>query len=159
MFSTKAQAWGFDLAIASAIFVTVLAIFYVLSLNATNGNDRRASLETEANVVGDAFFSEGNPEYWNVSNVIVIGILSDEKINTTKLKSAFQFSQADYQQTRSLFRATNNYYIKFSKPIRAEGIEITEIGLPPTNAKNVVRVSRATVSNDTIISAEVIIWN
>jgi hypothetical protein len=143
MEAKKAQGWGFDLAVAAIIFVVGIVVFFLFSINAHNETaESFDNLEYEAGIIADSLFSEGSPSSWTESNVVRLGLLSNNQINETKLAMFSSLAGADYQKTKQLFRIKGNYYITFSENLSANEQMIDLIGQQPVEAQNLLKVTR-----------------
>ncbi len=158
--SKKAQAWGFDLMIASVIFVAAIATFYLFSLNNSHETEQNLqSLQYDGNNIADNLLSEGYPENWTQSDVIRIGILSEEKINEDKLLNFNELAQTNYEKTKSTLDSRNDYYITFSENITLNNNSIDYIGLKGATPKNLVKTTRLTVYKERPIVIYINVWN
>ena len=155
----KGQAWGFDLSIAGAIFIAGMVTFYFFAVNTpSNGETNIDQLAYEGKVVADSLLSEGSPSNWNITTVYKIGILTEGKINDTKLSSFYAASQTQYQATKPLLGTKFDYFINFSEPIIINSAAVGGIGHEPVNTDNVLKISRFAVYNNKPISVEVLVW-
>jgi hypothetical protein len=155
----KAQAWGLDLMIAVTIFIIGVVLFYFYALNYSSESKTIIdSLQYEGESISSSLLSDGYPEDWNSTNVVVIGLTTNDKINNTKLDRFYSLVQEDYNKTRTLFSTKYNYYINFSEPIIISGQQKSYIGLLPENEKNVIKVSRITIFKDKPATLDVVIW-
>ncbi len=135
----KAQAWGFDLVIGLFIFTFVIVVFYLYALNyASDTGGSFEVLSREGELVAESLLSEGSPLDWDDTNVIRIGLLSEGKINETKLERFNNLAGSDYNLTKSLFNVRHDYYVNFSEEL--EGVQ--EIGQVDFDADNLVKVIR-----------------
>lgn len=124
----RAQGWGFDIIIASTLFLFAIILFYQYSLNYSSENEEIIqSLSYDGNIIGNSLLSEGYPKNWNATNVITPGILSDNKINNTKLELFYNLS-LDYNKSKSLFNTRFDYYINFSMLIYFNDKNVSGIG-------------------------------
>ncbi len=155
----RGQAWGFDLLVASIIFIGGIFVFYIYSLNFPNETEDIINrLTNEGNIVANALLSEGFPSNWNAGNVVTPGITSNNKINQTKLERFYDFSTGDYEKTKSLFNTPYEYYITFSENVTISGNEISSMGKSPLNQRNLIKISRITIYKDKLITINVQIW-
>lgn len=155
----KGQAWGFDLMIGSTIFLIGILFFYFFAINYPSENEESfQNLQHEGELVADSLLSEGSPVDWNVTNVVRIGLLSDGKINETKLEAFYYFARDDYNKTKGLFRVNSNYYIYFQENLSIGGQSVEGIGRKATSEENLVRVTRAVVYNNSIRSMNLNLW-
>ncbi len=163
MSGTRGQAWGFDLLIASIIFIAGLILFFLYSMNLpTETEEHYSTMFSEGISFSELILSEGTPQDWNQSNIIRPGIFSSEKINETKLIQLTEMSAspAGYEKIRSLSRIHSNFYINFSEPITlSNGSEISEIGKPfSPDSPNIVGISRFAQANNKPISMRIYLW-
>ncbi|MFH1290068.1 MAG: hypothetical protein ABIH92_01530 [Nanoarchaeota archaeon] len=150
----KAQAWGFDLVVGMIIFVVGILSFYLYTTNLPGASEETIQhLQQDGELVADSLMSEGSPEDWTVSTVVMIGILSDDRINQTKLDSFRSLASSDYNLTRSLFRVRNNYFVYL------DGDFASGIGADSTDAVNLVKVTRAVVYDRSVTTLNVYAWN
>ena len=156
----KAQAWGIDLAVALIIFTSGILIFFFYTVN--NSSDAGEILDVmsyEGNVIADSILSEGSPKDWNLSRVNSIGILSDKKINETKLEYFYNISLEDYNRTRYLFNTQFNYYFFMSENISFPWGESEGIGIFPLEEDNLVRITRFTIYKNKPVTAYLHVWS
>ncbi len=163
MIAIKAQAWGFDLMIATALFLGGIIIFYIYSINyPIEGKKSFEELYYEGSVILDSLLSEGFPSDWNAINVVRIGILDDEKVNETKLERFYNLNNSDYQKTKSLFNTKYEYYFNFSEPITlsSNGQVISGIGFEPisTSTTNLVKITRVSIYKNKPVSVNLQVW-
>ena len=101
IYNKQAQAWGADLMIALVIFSIGIFVFFLYSINApTEAEESIDNLFYEGKIIASSILSEGHPEDWTFGNVVTIGILSQGKINETKLERFYNLAQADYAKTK-----------------------------------------------------------
>jgi hypothetical protein len=154
----KAQAWGFDLMVALVIFLGGILFFYFYAFNYQNDSEELFQvMHREADTIADSLLSEGSPPDWTSSNVIRIGLLTDERIDENKLS---EFYAMDYNVTKLLFRIKDEYYIYFEEPMNiVGGFSVVGIGMNSSSAANIVNVERIVVYNNSIKTMHVNVWN
>ena len=158
-FTKRGQAWAFDLVIASVIFVTGIVLFFIYSLNLSDqGEESISKLTYQANSAANNLLSDGTPKDWVGANVEKIGLLSDGKINETKLERFYDLSEINYDKSRILLGVQNNYYIFFQEKMMLEGKDVEGIGLIPTNPKNLIKISRVTIYKDKPTAINIEVW-
>ena len=115
----KAQAWGFDMMIASIIFMSGIIIFYIYSLNYPKESQQTLdTLFSEGDFAAESLLSEGLPTDWNSNNVIRIGLTTEHKINNTKLERFYnlansQSNPAGYAKAKSILNTKYNFFMNF----------------------------------------------
>ena len=155
----RGQAWGFDSMMAAAIFITGALVFYFFALNyGASNNQKVEEIVHDATAVGDNILSEGIPTNWNATSVTKIGILTNNKINNTKLELLYNLSIYDYNGTRFKFNTRFNYFINLSDQIVINSQPINGIGIYPSNATNTFRINHFTVYNEKPVTLYVILW-
>jgi hypothetical protein len=165
--SRKSQVWGFDLMIALVIFVVGMVLLFMYALNLSGeASSKLDSLNYDSNVISAFLLSEGSPYDWTQNNVVIPGILSDEKINQTKLENFYNLVSLDYNKTRKIFNTNYDFYVFFSDKIEISGgIDgIGKAGVNRTNIiqveqpENIVKQTRFTIYNKTPIQLSIYVW-
>ena len=155
----KGQAWGIDLGVAFIIFFAGVVVFYFYALNQPNETeDLREILSYEGNSIASSILSEGYPKDWNSNNVVTIGILSENKINETKLGRFYNLSLYEYAKTQNIFNTRFKYYYSLDKNMSIEGKELEGIGAKPANTKNLIKITRFSIYQNKPTTAYVYIW-
>ena len=155
----KAQAWGFDLMIAAAVFFISFVLLYLYMINITAETENiLSSMKNEAESIANILLSEGYPINWDVNNVVTPGLITFNKINETKLKNFNGLANANYQKTRSLLQTRYNYYFNFSEPILIDGSPVQGIGMQNINAEQLIQINRVTIYKDKPITLILQIW-
>jgi hypothetical protein len=159
MMKKSGQGWGFDLIVAMLIFLFGIMAFFVYSLNYDTGTEDNFKLMAyDGEVISDSLLSEGFPTNWNTTNVIVIGLTSDNKINETKLQNLYILNETNYDKTRALFDTGFNYYFNFSEPIMFGSNYVVGIGKIPINQKDLIKTTRFTIYKNKPVSLYLYIW-
>ena len=157
--SKHSQAWGMDLMIASIIFTMGIIVFYFYALNEpSEAEEKIDALFYDGKVIADSILSEGHPKDWNVGNVVAIGILSQNKINETKLERFYDLADDDYNKTKALFNTKYNYYFFLNETMFINGEEKPGIGRVPSNHKNLVKITRFTIYKEKPMAAYLHVW-
>ena len=110
-FSKRSQTWGLDVIIAVYLFSIGIVVFLIYSMNysaeAVNALDK---LHYDGDSIMRSLLSDGSPADWNESNVVTIGITTNNKINITKLERFYTLTQTNYNKTKLIFNTKYNYY-------------------------------------------------
>jgi len=156
----KGQAWGLDLTIAVIIFTVGLVFFYVYTLNQPGeAKETIDALFYEGGIIASSILSEGHPADWTPSNVVTIGILTDNKIDNTKLGGFYTLNAINYEKTKNLFNTRYDYYFFLEENMTTIAPNVKGIGKKPSNAKNLVKITRFTVYRDKPITAYLYVWD
>lgn len=162
----KSQISTLDL-IISLLIMSIVLVFSVKQLTTLFQDKEFSSLSSEAVRISNYLLSEGFPKNWTNTTVIRIGLMTNNRINTTKLE---QFMNMSYNLTKGYLNAFHYYAVEFSNssgPLKAincskapdfiEACNITDslIALKP---KNIVRIDRLAVYNKSIIKVVVYEW-
>ncbi len=159
MSNKKAQAWGFDIIVATGIFIFGIIAFFLYTINYPTGEQEKLDdLLYEGNIVADNLLSEGYPENWTTSTVSKIGIMNNKVISQEKLEYFNEISSTDYGRTRTILGTKYNYFVNFSRPMQITGTNIEGIGLFPNNPKNSIKISRVSIYQNKPVSIEVQVW-
>jgi len=172
MSKNKAQFWGIDLMVAVGIFLIIIILFYVYSLNYPSESVEKINeMLKKGDFITDTLLSEGYPTDWNLDpdNVGHIGVMSTEgKIDNVKLESFYDLTVSDYENTKSLFNTKYDYYFNFSENMNFGGGPIPGIGkeggddigqiLSDEDPQNLVKITRFTVYDDKPVTAYLYLW-
>jgi len=167
----RAQGWGMDLIIAVTIFSFGLVAFFVYSLNSPGeAKEKIDALYYDGKILANTILSEGSPENWDLANVIKIGILSNNKINETKLKNFYNLAitEENYEETKDLFDITYDYYFYLNEKIDIYGdgsLMLDGIGKPGFDKENIsedikdlIKITRYTIYQNKPMTAYFYIW-
>src|SRR3989344_1472737 len=104
MMEKKGQTWGLDLIMAVFIFVIGIFVFLIYSINYSGeATETFEKLSYDGEIIMKSILSEGSPKNWNEADVKMIGIISNNKINKTKLEQFYNFTLSDYNKTKLIF--------------------------------------------------------
>ena len=157
--SKKGQAWGFDLMIASIIFIAGIIAFYFYALNTPETETTINRLSYDGNIIASTLLSEGSPTNWDENNVISPGILTNNKINETKLESFYNLAASNYQKTKNLFNTRYEFYIFLSEEnFTISGNEVQGIGSQPASPENLIKISRITIYKTKPLTLNIDVW-
>lgn len=155
----RGQGWGVDLIIGGLIVLVGIIAFYGYTFNIdTEKNTVIKHLEAEGELIAAQLLDEGNPSDWTPSQVINVGILTQGKINQTKLEYLYTMTQANYPSMKQKFRITSEFLINMSEPLMIQGTPITGIGRAPQNATNIMKVSHISIYNNKPVTVWIITW-
>ena len=162
----KAQIWSLDLMTGLALFLVGIMIFFIYSLNQpSQAKETFAFLNYDGKVIADNLLSQGYPNNWNPSNVITIGIISDSKINQSKLENLYQmiYVQNNYTKTKNIFNTEYDYYFFLSENITVSSGKIEGIGKPGAtpnniNAKDLIKITRFTIYENKTTPLYLYLW-
>ena len=158
----RGQGWGFDVIVASVVFLATLLIFFVYALNySSEADDSLDSLFYNADLISSSLLSEGFPNDWNESNVVTIGIISESKVNNTKLTKLYNMTIDDegYENTKSILNTRYDFFFNFSTSINIDNVSAEGIGrLPEGEPKNLISTSRMTVYDNKPSTFKLVVW-
>jgi len=160
----RGQVWSTDIIMAFSIFLIAILVFFVYSVNYSGEADQTFSqISYDGEIILKNIFSEGHPQDWNTSNVINIGIMSENKINETKLERFYYLTQNNYSITKNIFKTTFDYYFFLEKNITINLTEIEGFGKSGTNKNNInstdlIKITRFTIYNNKPTTAYLYIW-
>ena len=167
-FNKNAQAWGFDLMIASIVFITGIVIFYIYTLNyPKESQDKLDKLNYAGESIAQNLLDTGYPESWDVFTVSRIGLTTENKINQTKLDQFYLLASEPtnpqgYAQAKSLFRTNYEFFVNFSAPITIDGNTIEENGIGKDfsgqNSGSLIKTTRLTIYENKAVTLYVYVW-
>ncbi|MEM5781789.1 MAG: hypothetical protein QXD43_01155 [Candidatus Aenigmatarchaeota archaeon] len=163
----KAELFSSDFIISILVFFSALAIiaFYYQNLQSDvyENNIRNEMYYKAMNIASLLATSSGYPQYWDSSNVEVLGFYDNGKFNLTKFE---EFKEIDEQEAKKMLGAgAYNFFISLKNTtgqiIERPGV-IYSHGLPIINAEQVVKVKRLGLVNlegkPTKVTLEVVLW-
>ncbi|MBU0959228.1 MAG: hypothetical protein KKB31_04770 [Nanoarchaeota archaeon] len=123
----RAQAWGLDVTVAIVIFFAGIVVLYIYAINYSSGQgDDLDDLFYEGNLASELILSDSS-----------LGILSDGKVNQTKLE-AFD---ANYINRRTDFGISRNFYFTLDNGVNYGRVNTTGVD-------NFIQVTRITIYNN-----------
>src|SRR3989338_341207 len=164
LINKRAQGWGTDLIIGFIIFILAILFFYNYSFNYSNETEEIIELLSyKGDYIGDSIMSEGTPTDWSEGNVQKIGILTENKINQTKLEEFYNLVQTDYNSTKVIFNTKYDYYFFLTNPMNIGGGQVDGIGKPGVtkdtiNATNLLRITRFTIYENKPVTAYIYVF-
>jgi hypothetical protein len=168
----KAELFSSDFMISFFIFLSALIIitlYYQSLQNDVSESDIRNDMYTKSIEIGSLLATtNGQPQYWNSTNVEVIGLYDNGKFNLTKFE---ELKKMDKQTVKTMlgigaynFNITlteNNTEKIIQKP--SDPTYFYTYGTSPTNVEQLVIVKRLGAVNleDNVIKVtmEVILWS
>ncbi len=163
---SRGQIWSLDLMAGLALFLVGITIFFIYSLNQpSQARENLEQLSYDGNIIADNLLSQGYPSNWNSSNVVVIGLTANKKIDQTKLENLYSmiYSQDDYNKTKNLFDTQYDYYFFLDKNMTINSSQIAGIGKPGIdpqniNAKDLIKITRFIVYQNKTTPLYLYIW-
>ena len=180
----KSQIWGIDLMIAVTLFVFGIMIFYIYNLNAPS--DVRENFEYmtyDGNLIMDSILSEGYPANWSElvgtadeDKIVKIGVLTNSKINNTKLEKFNDLATGNYDDTKIKFSTRYDYYFTVDADgnLGTDDLDIDGDDNPGNdpkgigkmtggnpdidNARNLIKITRFTIYEDKPMTAYLYVW-
>ena len=141
----KAQAWSLDLIVAGAIFMIGIIVLYVYTVN--------YSSQTKSDL--NELFYEGNLASQLILSEEDDGILSEQKINQTKLE---EFDSLSSQEKKSILGLNNDFYFTFPG-LEIGGTPVDYIGIMnTTDTESLIQVTRLTIYKNKPVKFLVYSW-
>jgi hypothetical protein len=166
----KAELFSSDFMISILLFFTIFIIITAYYQNlqsdvyeANNRNDMYAKTISVASLLAE---SSGYPQYWNSTNVKVIGLYDSGKFNLTKFE---ELKKIDYQTVKTMLgTGTYDFFISLKNVSGSIIVKPSDLGfnyscgLYPSNPEQTTLVKRLGVvnleSNSIKVTMEVILW-
>ncbi|MEM5878883.1 MAG: hypothetical protein QXU74_00090 [Candidatus Aenigmatarchaeota archaeon] len=160
MLTNKAQAFTYDFFIALGIFFVVMILvmgnwyFSAVQTQETMEKNLAYNILLSASQV---WFKEGFPKYWNVDNIVELGLSNDGKINETKMemlnnsigypKATLLLNLGNFNLCYEIYDKTGNLIFRF--PQNAD----------LNSAKNIYKIERIGILNEQPVKVRTLIWN
>jgi len=106
-------------------------------------------------LISEIWFREGIPKYWNVSNVIDIGLSNDHRFNRTKMDS-LNDPLLGYENVTKLI-GVEVYEYNFTVYDMAKNVVYT-FGQSPSNPDNLTKIKRVGILDGKIVTVDIMVW-
>ncbi len=105
----QAQSWSLDFTIGLLIFLLAI-VLSIKFINQADNTDIFQDMYQEATFISEHLKSEGYPENWTSSSLIKIGLLSDGKLDFSKL---LNLSEIGYKKSKQYLNTQFEYFVMF----------------------------------------------
>jgi hypothetical protein len=163
----RAQIWSFDFMASVVVFFMILTVLFFTWEYTTIQNEDQLifnDMENNALTITDSMIrTRGFPEYWNDSNVQVLGLASEENVlNETKI---LMFVQMDYDSSRRVLGIpAYEFYFQVlhlnDTQAQANGTDLVQ-GLDPLlfqNSTIVIPIERYILFDSRVAKLRFILW-
>ena len=163
----RAQIWSFDFMASVVVFFMIMAVlFFVWEYTAIQNEDQMIfnDMENNALTLADNMIrTRGFPEYWNESNVHVLGLASEENVlNETKI---LMFVQMDYDHSKRILGIpAYEFYFQVlhlnNTQARANNTDLVQ-GLDPLGFQNstiVIPIERYILFDSRVAKLRFMLW-
>ncbi|MCX8179342.1 MAG: hypothetical protein N3E38_01215 [Candidatus Aenigmarchaeota archaeon] len=154
--STKAQIFSSDFVFAVFIFLLTISIIYylwVVKLHYIKEEREFEKMSYHAQIASNVWMREGFPKYWNISNIIDLGLQNDKRFNKTKMQ---MLNEIGYEKVKTLC-ALDEYELLL-RVYDTENKTLFEFG-KLEEAKNVVKIKRVGLLESNIVFIDTIVWS
>jgi hypothetical protein len=161
----KAQIWSLDLIIATTIFLIGIITVYLFSVNLSSEADENLNtLLYEGNLIASNILSNGSPSNWQLGNIddtIMPGILTDGKIDASKLAKFDSFLASPQNVAKIKIKLNTKFNFCFNVSGKEFGDDYGKICTidMPADVSNKIKVTRFTIYNNITRKFELEIWS
>jgi hypothetical protein len=152
----KGQSLSYDFFIASILFILSMALVLGLfTYHNTQTKDIKKANEAVnvADHLSEIWMRKGTPENWEPSNIVGIGLMSDSRLNQTKMN---YLNDMGYNKVRSMAGVENYYfYLRVHDTTNNTMFDFGEYPSDPTIASKTRRIS---MLNQTIVFVDTVVW-
>ncbi len=160
----KSQIWITDFIIGLMIFSIGIILASRFIINAMS-NDEFSNVRISAETMSGYLVSEGVPSNWTNETVVRIGLTTNKRLNTTKVSLFYNMTYEDTKLYLStdydylLFFQQNNSIVNITK-CGYGGISLTNctVNISSLDYENLVKASRFTIYNNSIIEMVLYVW-
>jgi hypothetical protein len=154
----KGQVWSLDMITSIVIFLLVLIPLFFIWTYINMQNQQQIFFDEAENLalsVSDALIrTKGLPEYWDESDVNVIGLASEENVlNATKVSYLISMAGSDYNRTRTLLTGGYDFFFNLTD---LNGTSYGTAGSKPMD-KMLIPVERYCLYNERIVKLEFVL--
>lgn len=178
--SKKSQVWTIEFIISFLIF-TAAVVLSVKSIFNIYTNENLRDIQRESEFVSQYLLSEGYPSDWDSGSLIRVGLTTNNRLNDSKLNNLYNL---DYNMARDALGLRSNFFIYFSNssgvfPLfnhintnisESDGCgygyhgvmtpyNLTcEIDIDSIKYTDMIKISRITNYNGSIVQLNILIW-
>jgi hypothetical protein len=176
----KSQVWTIEYILSFIVFIAII-LLSVKMIFGVYANDALQNLQKESEFVSQYMLSEGYPDNWDNDTLIRVGLTTNDRLNDTKLLS---FYSLNYSRTKDLMGIKSNYFAYFSNSsgiisifhilnssisesdgcgygyyaVVKQYASQCEIDISSLKYDDMVKISRITAFNGSIIQLNIILW-
>ncbi|MEM5792972.1 MAG: hypothetical protein QXY45_01245 [Candidatus Aenigmatarchaeota archaeon] len=154
--STKGQSLSYDFLTAFTTFLLVVLIIFVLfeySSNSINDFKKIDEISRISSQISEVWMSEGLPNNWDPENVIELGLLSNQRLNQTKIE---YLNEIGYYKVRKFVGSgVYNFLLTISDH---ENNTIFEFGFKPEKYEFSSKTRRISVLGKKIVYVDTVVW-
>jgi hypothetical protein len=153
----KAQTLTYDFFIATSLLLLLLiATFFLFYYKIENIEEEREKSEMVNMLISasDIWFKEGHPKYWNVNNVVEIGLANNNQINTTKVRLMEEMGYQKLALLLGLGTLNVNYFVY----LQNGSLIYSFPSLSYENTKNILVLERIAIWNYSIVKVRTLVW-
>ena len=176
----KSQVWISDYSISLLLFLLAAILSVKIIVNNFSTDTTFEELKTDASKISETLLSEGYPNDWDNMSVIRPGLLTDKRLNSSKVFNAMNLSNTSYSAFKSKFQTPYDFLVIFEEPgkdmmefgdlcvIGSPGISINSTLVPVLDCHNplftsisydnLVKLTRLVIYNGKIIRMVVYAW-
>lgn len=160
----RAQIWGLDLMTAVFLFIIAIVVFLIYTVNYSGeAAESFERLKYDGDNIMKVLLSEGSPKDWKESDVIRIGLTTENKINETKLEQFYTLAKSNYSLTKIILNTRYDYYFFLDEKMLIQGEEIEGIGKPNVTedtitAHNLIKITRFGIYGEKPVTLYLYIW-
>ncbi len=107
----KAQIWVTDFMVAASLFVIAILIS-IQTITFLESNNEFENLYLKSYHATNILLNSGNPDNWNETNVVMPGILTNNRLNTSKL---LLLKNLPYEFKKRLLLLDSDFLFVFQK--------------------------------------------
>ena len=154
--STKGQSLSYDFFIACIIFLLVIAIIFNLWKDSNiqiSETQKINQIIRVSDQLSELWMRKGTPENWNSSNVISIGLISNSRLNQTKLD---YLNGIGYQNVKKMSGC--GLYEFYLRIYDLSNNTMFDFGSYPSDSEFVSKNQRIGILNGTIVFIDTVVW-
>jgi hypothetical protein len=177
----RGQVWISDLTISILLFSLASIMAFAILMNTLDSGKDFQSTTDDAARIGNYLLSDGIPETWNQTLVVRPGILSYDRVNSSKTMALMEISNTSYASLKAMMQTQNDFIVTLENksgnivvfgPYCTIGnsSDVVEKQMNGTltcqntnfssiDYDNLARLNRFTTYNGQIIKMNIYVWN
>ncbi len=154
--STKGQSISYDFFIASTIFLLiVLLIFQLFRYSNIQVSDfqKIRQISKTSDQLSEVWMRGGVPENWEPSNVVDLGLMTNSRLNQTKIDYLDDIGYEEVKRIGGL-----GFYDFYLRIYDSDNNTTFSFGIYPTDSEFVSKNQRLGILNSTIVFIDTLVW-
>jgi len=154
--STKGQVISYDFIFAFGVFILVILIILIYLDQSTKNIKETKNIDEIiylSNQISEVWMREGYPNSWEPGDVVELGLMSDSRLNITKI---VYLEEIGYQKVSTMLGLGDyNFYMEI---LDSDKNSIFTFGLTPNNPDFASKTRRISILDSKVVFLDTVVW-